>query len=778
MKTYKLYREFIHDLAVLVTSVILLIGFSQSLSAQSKSDADKGRQMTLYPGITGQQLLDSLTTNHKTTSVLSYNAARDTLYGRVFNVDDSLSGVYSLFTIYVDPSSDPSTDAFNKGINAEHTWPQSKGAGSGTPRSDMHNLRPARIQVNSARANYPFGESDDLDTDSWFRRDQQLNTIPGSLIDEYTEVDNDGNVFEPREAYKGDVARTMFYFYTMYRTEADNADPNFFDIQKETFLSWHRQDPPDSTESARSDSISHWQDGLGNPFIQDTSLAARAYFTGSITAAPSPLLITAIGPDTLELSWSLPIGYEASDNELLLLCQSGSIVNDDPTGAPVSSYTADETLGNGSEVGSGSFVVYKGDSTNAIIRGLTTGTVYHFSMWNTLSNTTYATTPTQINTTTSSGGTSSPGDVIISEIMKNPQVVSDSDGEWFELFNATNSPIDINGWTISDDGIDTHVINNGSALIIPALGFIVLARNSDFNSNGGVTVDYQYTSYFLANSADEIVLLDSDGTTEIDRVNYDGSVQSSGSSGASMVFTGEASDDNNDLSFWQVAFTAWPNSSGDLGSPGFGGTDQALPVQLSTFSAMRNAGRADICWATDSEIDNVGFILSRSASSSGPWQTIADYTSSQLLIGAGTSNDRNEYCFEDINLPDGIDFWYRLQAVDTRGVISTFPAAKLSDSNPTGLIDQFELYNAYPNPFNGQSTTRFNLPEEGPLRIQLYNTLGQLVRVLFEGRLSGGEHSVQWDGLTGNGSEAGSGRYFLQISYAEQQAVQALVLQR
>ncbi|MEL6823079.1 MAG: endonuclease, partial [Calditrichota bacterium] len=465
MKTYEFYREFIHDLTILVTSVILLVIFTLPGPAQTLSGPNKNGQMTLYPGITGQQLLDSLIANYKTTTVLSYNAARDTLYGRIFNVDDSLSGVYSLFSIYVDPFADPSTDAFNKGINAEHTWPQSKGAGSGTPRSDMHNLRPARVQVNSARANYPFGESNDADTDSWFRRDQQLNSIPGSLIDEYTEVDNDGNVFEPREAYKGDVARTMFYFYTMYRTEADNADPDFFDLQKDTLLAWHRQDPPDSTESARSDSVGHWQDGLANPFILDTSLVARAYFAGSITAAPSPLLITAIGPDTLQISWSLPIGYETSDNELLLLCQSGSIIDDDPTGSPVSSYTANETFGSGSEVGSGSFAVYKGDGTSTIIRGLTTGTVYHFSMWNTLSNTTYSTIPTQINTTTSSGGAASTGDVIISEIMKNPQVVSDSDGEWFELFNATASPIDINGWTIADDGIDSHVISNGSALI-------------------------------------------------------------------------------------------------------------------------------------------------------------------------------------------------------------------------------------------------------------------------------------------------------------------------
>ncbi len=40
-------------------------------------------------------------------------------------------------------------------------------------------------------------------------------------------------------------------------------------------------------------------------------------------------------------------------------------------------------------------------------------------------------------------------EVVINEIIQNPDAVSDSAGEWFELYNPTDSDIDIDGWTIS-----------------------------------------------------------------------------------------------------------------------------------------------------------------------------------------------------------------------------------------------------------------------------------------------------------------------------------------
>ncbi|HUV14290.1 MAG TPA: lamin tail domain-containing protein, partial [Acidobacteriota bacterium] len=98
--------------------------------------------------------------------------------------------------------------------------------------------------------------------------------------------------------------------------------------------------------------------------------------------------------------------------------------------------------------------------------------------------------------------------IVINEIMQNPSAVSDADGEWFEVFNPTGSPIDLNGWAIQDNGSDTHVINNGGLLLIPAGGFLVLGNNGNFATNGGVTIDYVFSGIAVANGADELVLLD------------------------------------------------------------------------------------------------------------------------------------------------------------------------------------------------------------------------------------------------------------------------------
>ena len=59
------------------------------------------------------------------------------------------------------------------------------------------------------------------------------------------------------------------------------------------------------------------------------------------------------------------------------------------------------------------------------------------------------------------------------------------------------SPIDIEGWTIKDNDSDSHLIANGGPLVIPAGGFVVLARNGNPGTNGGVTADYIYVGITL-----------------------------------------------------------------------------------------------------------------------------------------------------------------------------------------------------------------------------------------------------------------------------------------
>ena len=233
----------------------------------------------VFPDLSGDELFDALREDYKPSNVLSFGNSRDTLFSKIDSKDNILTCVYSGHSIELDPNEDPTQSAYQNGaatgINTEHTYPQSMGAESGNAKSDMHHLFPTRSPVNSARGNDPFAEIPDEETVSWFYLADSQNEIPTEDIDLYSEDIKNG--FEPREDHKGDVARAMFYFYTMYREEANAANPNYFEQQMETLCNWHYQDPVDEKEWNRNQMIAKYQDDKENPFILDCSLANRLY---------------------------------------------------------------------------------------------------------------------------------------------------------------------------------------------------------------------------------------------------------------------------------------------------------------------------------------------------------------------------------------------------------------------------------------------------------------------------------------------------------------------
>ena len=240
-------------------------------------------------GSAGQPLLDYVILNYKSSSTLGYNNARDVMYSIIDLEDDnSLKGIYTNYTITINPSQDPrpQTNALN--INCEHSWPQSMGAGSEPQKSDLHHLYPCRGNVNSSRGNKPFADINDNETDKWWRSDYYETSIPSQYINEFSEVDNDNGKFEPREDVKGNIARSIFYFYTVYNNVADQS---FFDIQKETLYTWHKEDPANEKELERTYAIASYQNNIPNPFIIDSTLIKRIWFLNCYENANSQLII-------------------------------------------------------------------------------------------------------------------------------------------------------------------------------------------------------------------------------------------------------------------------------------------------------------------------------------------------------------------------------------------------------------------------------------------------------------------------------------------------------
>ncbi len=93
-----------------------------------------------------------------------------------------------------------------------------------------------------------------------------------------------------------------------------------------------------------------------------------------------------------------------------------------------------------------------------------------------------------------------------------------------------------------------------------------------------------------------------------------------------------------------------------------------------------------------------------------------------------------------------------------------------SDYDPSGaggareIPAAFGLIQNYPNPFNPSTGIRYSVSVHGRLRLAVYNSLGQSVRVLREGRCAPGSYETVWDGQDDLGIEVGSGIYVVVLS--------------
>jgi len=180
--------------------------------------------------------------------------------------------------------------------------------------------------------------------------------------------------------------------------------------------------------------------------------------------------------------------------------------------------------------------------------------------------------------------------IIVTEIMQNPSEVSDSYGEWFEIYNADTGSYDLRDWTVKDNGTDSHVITGENPVIIEPGNYFVMGRNGDTSLNGGVEVDYDYSSLILGNSDDEIIILNGDGL-EVCRVEYDGGPEFPDPAGASMALLDLESDINVGAN-WTESTT--PYGDGDFGTPGEANSDvsvddvKSIPSEMILLSAYPN----------------------------------------------------------------------------------------------------------------------------------------------------------------------------------------------
>ncbi|UOU96823.1 endonuclease [Chryseobacterium daecheongense] len=193
--------------------------------------------------------------------------------------------------------------------NREHIVPQSLFNEAAPMVSDIHFIRATDGKVNGMRSNYPFGK---VGTATFTSKN-------GSKLGNSVSSGYSGTVFEPIDAFKGDVARMIFYFVTRYQSKlstftsgnmlGSSTFPGLQTWELNVLLAWHNQDPVSQAEINRNNASYTFQ-GNRNPFIDNpnyVNLIWGSQQPSSDTQAPTTvtgLNVSGTTSSSISLAWN------------------------------------------------------------------------------------------------------------------------------------------------------------------------------------------------------------------------------------------------------------------------------------------------------------------------------------------------------------------------------------------------------------------------------------------------------------------------------------------
>lgn len=160
-----------------------------------------------------------------------------------------------------------------------------------------------------------------------------------------------------------------------------------------------------------------------------------------------------------------------------------------------------------------------------------------------------------------------------------------------------------------------------------------------------------------------------------------------------------------------------------------------VPVELTSFAAIGTRDGVQLNWETATEINNHRFEIERSNDSQ-------NFTIVGFVNGRGTTTEKSSYSFIDKGLNEG-KYYYRLKQVDYNGAYEYSQVIEVEFSVP----QVFSLAQNYPNPFNPSTTLSFGLPVESNITLSVYNSLGELVKVVAQGTLQAGTHNMNFEAV-------------------------------
>jgi photosystem II stability/assembly factor-like uncharacterized protein len=176
---------------------------------------------------------------------------------------------------------------------------------------------------------------------------------------------------------------------------------------------------------------------------------------------------------------------------------------------------------------------------------------------------------------------------------------------------------------------------------------------------------------------------------------------------------------------------------------------QALPVELTTFTAAQKEQSILLNWNTSTEVNNFGFEIQRICRSG--LQTADTWQKVGFVNGRGSSNTSHDYSFSDNTVQVAGKYNYRLKQVDMDGSAHFSKEVELNFTP----VKMYALHQNYPNPFNPVTSIVYQVASEGKVVLKIYNMLGKEMATLVDENKPAGQYQV-----TFNAQNIPSGVYF------------------
>jgi len=269
-------------------------------------------------------------------------------------------------------------------------------------------------------------------------------------------------------------------------------------------------------------------------------------------------------------------------------------------------------------------------------------------------------------------------------------------------------------------------------------------------------------------------------------------------SGSVAINAGSDSGANNGVAIpTQDQRGANRNGTTDIGAYEYWDDGGSLPVELSSFTATTCDGKVTLRWRTESEINNVGFSIYRSEEKDGKYNEVA------FVKGAGNTGRPTDYQYVDEMLLRGKTYYYYIADVDLMGnagkshiiIIKVIDDAKNKAILPkldsskwaeekVGILAtplRTALRPNFPNPFNPETWLPYQLSDDSPVIIRIYDVRGRVIHVLNLGKQDAGYYlskgkAAYWDGKNATGQTISSGVYFYQLQAGNFSAVRRMVI--